>query len=699
MKTPTPGEYAEALEYPELTLSDPRLKRGSVESNHLGPVAVAGAVAVAFRIRVDGHSYALRCFWQLRDGLADRYRLISDELRLQNIPEIVSFQWQPAGISVAGHTYPTVVMPWVEGDTLGVWIERSRKDRDALASLRASLARCATNLGKRGLAHGDIQSNNIIIPREGELRLIDYDGFFVPQAANFPALESGHPNFQHPQRRTNTPTPYNERIDAFSFFALDVALECLQADPGLWERTASDTDCIVFRAEDFRDPGASERFRLASQLPTVGRRVEALAALAQSDIDSIPTAEELLSGAPNKRARSQRPATPRTTVAAKAPTPNSRQGYIASSPVLSADDVDSCFGAVGKYVELVGQIASVRHARTKYNTPFAHLVLGPTFGRAVQVTIWSTGLKSLAGIGRRVEDYPVGAWVSVTGVVDPPFSVPSWTRVGITLTRAHQLVLITPAEAAHRLQSVGRGPTSQLHEAPKDPWEGVSASARSSSPNRRGKTAPRKPTTPSQTAPTRPAARFPAWVWFLGATIVGVSLLLLFILGQASGMGSNTDPPSESPPQVANAENQEWAFESRYNELNAAIDRMLLQVVPALDSSQELTSAAPQQLDEAYTRARAVAGDWITDIESKQLATPQSLASDTTIYRETLREFIRTLDTFVPRLVTCLRTSYASPTLCRSQALDSETSARLKVAADRMRQAAENLDSSVRQRV
>ena len=92
------------------------------------------------------------------------------------------------------------------------------------------------------------------------LRLIDYDGMYVPALAGTRSGEVGHPAYQHPQRlREGT---YNAEVDRFSHLVI------YTGDPlpdvgrrELWQRF-NNGDNLLFREADFRNPGESEVFHV-----------------------------------------------------------------------------------------------------------------------------------------------------------------------------------------------------------------------------------------------------------------------------------------------------------------------------------------------------------------------------------------------------------------------------------------------------
>lgn len=462
MAYPTTEQYTDALQHPVNTVLDPLLASGKVQTSGYGiPFARSGGFALTFKITAKGNDYAFRCFQSERPGLSERYGAVSRALSKANMPELTAFNWLPAGIRVQTKTFPTVRMDWVDGETLGVYIERTRKTKTALKALRVKLKSCADGLARNGIAHGDIQTGNIIILPSADLKLVDYDAFFVPEIAKLGAMEVGHRNFQHPQRASEQ--PFNRDLDAFAFFALDVALGCLEEDPTLWDSTSSDPDCILFRASDYKDPHSSQAFHLASKLPINGKRVLQLASLSVGSIAVVPPTSEILlpnlATAPiSLKPLARKATTIRAGVAVSTPVQSSNK-YIPTALLLDPLKIEACFRSVGKYVEVVGQVQSVRDAKTKYGTRFVHLVIGPATGRAFQITIWSEGIAALQMAGKGVSTFGKGTWVSATGLVDPAYATKTWSRVGVTIMDSSQLVALTQQEAKHRLASVGSGST------------------------------------------------------------------------------------------------------------------------------------------------------------------------------------------------------------------------------------------------
>ena len=226
MPFPSFEEYTDTLQLPLAeVLSDPLLAAGEILKNDAGrPIADSGNFALTYQVVSGGRRYALRCFHKESEALQLRYEAISRKLLSMRSPHFVHFEYQPSGIRTESGSYPVVRMDWAEGETLARFVARNRYDSSVLGRLRLSLQGLAAHLSEHGIAHGDIQPANIIVRNELALKLIDYDGMFVPELAPMTSNELGQRNFRHPRR---TALQFDQQMDVFSFCLLDFVLEAL----------------------------------------------------------------------------------------------------------------------------------------------------------------------------------------------------------------------------------------------------------------------------------------------------------------------------------------------------------------------------------------------------------------------------------------------------------------------------------------
>lgn len=448
MSYPSINAYQDALQSPRLVFTDPELKSATVAKSALGlPVLRCGGFALTYSVQAGSKRYAVRCFHKQALDLERRYRLIADHLKKLASPYFLPFEFQPQGIRVDGASFPIVKMAWAEGETLGDFLDREHQRPAVLSTLRESLQRLASFLESHHLAHGDVQPGNVMVSDGGRtVRLIDYDGMFVDSLRGQAANELGQANFQHPQR---APQHFDERLDRFSFLALDVALQSLGHVKDLWRQTNSDPDGIVFRRSDYQSPGSSKTFGMLEGNAVVGQAVRDLAAVAASSFSATPSLAEFLG----------RRNIPQIVVAFGASASGGPTAYHGAFAVLDARDFDGCLACVGDKIELVGRIVEVSKNRTKHGAPYLFINFAPWKGRAVKLNVWSEGLKQL----RAVPDNAwIGRWISVTGLMEPPYSNKKhgYTHLAITIHQANQMHHISEAEASFRHGARSRPTTS-----------------------------------------------------------------------------------------------------------------------------------------------------------------------------------------------------------------------------------------------
>ena len=98
-------------------------------------------------------------------------------------------------------------------------------------------------------------------PRPGSygLKLVDYDGMYVPALASLPSGEAGHPNYQHPDRLATR--AYSANLDRFPHLVVATSLKALEVlGPDLWGRYDTG-DNLLFTEADFRAPAGSALMR------------------------------------------------------------------------------------------------------------------------------------------------------------------------------------------------------------------------------------------------------------------------------------------------------------------------------------------------------------------------------------------------------------------------------------------------------
>ena len=251
------SDYQEAIQNPARCFSDPALMAGTPRLNALGlPVPVTGGFCSVYQVTSAKSRWAVRCFLHEFADQQDRYAAISDYLKRKRPRQMVSFDYLAEGIRIRKQWHPVLKMEWVDGDTLDQWVGRHVHDAGALRKLGERWVGLLAELEQHQIGHCDLQHGNVLVDGSGQLRLIDYDGMYVPPLKGRGSHEKGHPAFQHPQRDGDD---FDDRVDRFPALVVHVSLVALAARPALWERYHDD-DNLLFKRGDFADPDHSRVF-------------------------------------------------------------------------------------------------------------------------------------------------------------------------------------------------------------------------------------------------------------------------------------------------------------------------------------------------------------------------------------------------------------------------------------------------------
>ncbi len=266
MSWPLSSEFNEAVQNPPTAFADPDLKGGETVVGATGlPLPRSGNFADVYQVRgADGRDWAVKCFTRPVVGLADRYARVSEALETADLPFTVGFTFLPWGIRVGGEWRPVVKMEWVEGLLLNQVVRDNAAKPETLAKLGRLWVKLCKRLCDVGVAHADIQHGNVILvpgsrPGAYGLKLIDYDGMYVPALANTPSGESGHPAYQHPARAATR--AYSPDVDRFPHLVVATALRGLAVGgAALWEKYDTG-DNLLFTEDDFKKPAESKLMR------------------------------------------------------------------------------------------------------------------------------------------------------------------------------------------------------------------------------------------------------------------------------------------------------------------------------------------------------------------------------------------------------------------------------------------------------
>ena len=260
MQYPLLSEYVSAITHASENLD--QLKHLEVvQDEHGEPYRSSGAFAVVFKMRDPrtGQLYALKCFTEEQEGRAEAYRKIEEELEVAGTTYFTSMRYYERELfvdsSVSSESeFPVLLMDWVEGCTMELYIREHYHDSYAMEMLCYRFCRLAAYLRSQPFAHGDVKPDNIMVSDTGTLTLIDYDGMFVPSMQGESSPTLGTEEFRHPLR---TPELFDATIDDFALASIALSLRAIALDSQLLDQYGA-PDRLLFSASDYRDLAQSK---------------------------------------------------------------------------------------------------------------------------------------------------------------------------------------------------------------------------------------------------------------------------------------------------------------------------------------------------------------------------------------------------------------------------------------------------------
>ena len=261
---PAAGDYYKAVQAPGRCFTVPKLQAAEFVWDSLGPTLARGSSAVVFQAAVEGRPQALRCYIREDASSRDRYSALDAYLAGHDLsPYVSGTTWLDGAIMVNRLTWPVLTMDWIDGRTLNEYVDYlvSGSNAAALATLAVRWRELVALLQRSEFGHGDLQHGNVMVEQEGQLRLVDFDGVWIPQlAGQAPPSEFGHPNYQHPLQRV-----WDQWLDTFSALVVYLSLVALSKEPGLWLALYNSKN-LLFAKNDFFPPFTTEAWKQLAAL-------------------------------------------------------------------------------------------------------------------------------------------------------------------------------------------------------------------------------------------------------------------------------------------------------------------------------------------------------------------------------------------------------------------------------------------------
>lgn len=259
---PTIPNIRTSVENQSVLVLDEHAKNGVFRRDAKGRlIAFAGGFSVVFPYEdANGEKWAFRCWHSIIENAKQRCSIISKAINSAHLSFLCDFYYVERGINVDGEIYPTTRMRWIEGETVKEYICKNRNSKDLLIALAGNFLKMIQSLHTKSLAHGDLQHGNIIVDKNNQLYLVDYDSFYCPDLKGEQDIVKGLADYQHPSRQENKYV--SEKLDYFSELIIYLSILAIAECPSLVDKyQVEDADRLLFSKEDFADIKKSQIYK------------------------------------------------------------------------------------------------------------------------------------------------------------------------------------------------------------------------------------------------------------------------------------------------------------------------------------------------------------------------------------------------------------------------------------------------------
>ena len=234
------------------------------------PLSFPGQFARVYKMQDSKNnkkSMALRFFSKKKKGSMNRYRILHEYFEPYSEKDLlnffIDFNFVKDAVNITVNkeqiSFPVIKMDWIEGETLEKFLQ-DHSNKKKIKKLKFNFKKIIDEMEDHEIAHGDLHPKNMIITKNSEIKLVDYDCLFIKKFSGDDMPELGDPDCQHPNRKN---FKYNHTIDRFSAFVLYFALSILEDNPEFSD--VRDGEFIFSRA-DYENPEQSETFKKVSEL-------------------------------------------------------------------------------------------------------------------------------------------------------------------------------------------------------------------------------------------------------------------------------------------------------------------------------------------------------------------------------------------------------------------------------------------------
>src|SRR5581483_10309445 len=178
-------------------------------------------------------------------------------------------------------------------------------------------------------------------------------------------------------------------LDRFSILVIVCALRALAERPTLW-KTYDNSDNLLFKQSDFRDPENSPLFMELRSISAVRELASRLESVLRSDYSSIPRIDDFLAG--------------RVSLAKTAVT-IPLASTISQAVVVSAIDRDRLLDLEGEVITVVGRVNEIHFGKDHKGRTYAFVNFGDWQRGDLALVLWPEALLQTDPSGASLRSY------------------------------------------------------------------------------------------------------------------------------------------------------------------------------------------------------------------------------------------------------------------------------------------------------
>lgn len=280
-----------------------KIKGASVYKNKRGTaLSYPWSFGIVYKISLNSKTYWIKCFTRNILERKSRIEAITKHLHILKSSYFIECSYLENSIQIPNQqwvfeNFPVIQMERCDWLPLNDYLEKHGNQSWVIQKLKQDLLMLFKYLKQEEIAHGDLQHGNIMICKGWAIKLVDYDGMYIPWL-NWKPMENWLPDYQHPLRKNSN--SYNKDLDRFSEIIIWYIISLLEIDFNYRSSSYEFTSHLLFNTNDYTDPDSSRIFADIEKKQTSDSRysslppINLLKNICVWTFEDIPTLEDFL---------------------------------------------------------------------------------------------------------------------------------------------------------------------------------------------------------------------------------------------------------------------------------------------------------------------------------------------------------------------------------------------------------------------